>query len=61
MKYSYDAKENDELTLRVGDVITDVQTLSEGWCTGMLHGKRGAFPDNFVQVVWCFILHNSLD
>lgn len=50
MKYGYDAKENDELTLRVGDVIANVQPLSDGWCTGVLHGKRGAFPENFVEV-----------
>jgi Variant SH3 domain len=50
VEFSYDAKESYELTLRKGDTITDVQTLSDGWCTGLLRGRRGAFPLSFVKV-----------
>ena len=24
--------------------------MDEGWCEGTLNGKRGMFPDNFVQL-----------
>ena len=24
--------------------------MDEGWCEGTLYGKRGMFPDNFVQI-----------
>ncbi|XP_072107602.1 CD2-associated protein isoform X2 [Mobula birostris] len=50
VEYDYDAAQEDELTLRVGDVIKNVRKLEEeGWCEGELNGKRGLFPDNFVK------------
>ena len=24
--------------------------VDEGWCEGVLNGKKGMFPDNFVQI-----------
>ena len=24
--------------------------MGDGWCEGTLNGKRGMFPDNFVQI-----------
>ncbi|KAI5646500.1 variant SH3 domain-containing protein [Phthorimaea operculella] len=51
VNYSYDASEPDELTLRVGDVVRDVERLSGGWWRGELRGRRGMFPDNFVTVL----------
>ncbi|XP_078069007.1 CD2-associated protein isoform X2 [Mustelus asterias] len=40
----------DELTLKVGDLIKNVRKLEEeGWCEGELNGQRGLFPDNFVK------------
>lgn len=50
VEYPYDAKEDDELTLKTGDIITNVITVVDGWCEGTLNGKRGMFPDNFVKV-----------
>lgn len=50
MEYEYVAVEEDELTIRPGDVITDVIKISDGWMEGNLDGKTGAFPDNFVKV-----------
>ncbi|XP_075717083.1 CD2-associated protein isoform X2 [Rhinoderma darwinii] len=50
VEYDYEAVHEDELTLRVGDVIKNVKKLDEeGWMEGEIHGKRGAFPDNFVK------------
>ncbi|KAJ2952251.1 hypothetical protein O0L34_g4528 [Tuta absoluta] len=51
VNYSYDASEPDELTLRVGDVVREVERLSGGWWRGELRGRRGMFPDNFVTVL----------
>jgi len=51
VEFDYDATEDDELTIKVGDVITEVVKSScDGWYEGKLNGKRGMFPDNFVKV-----------
>lgn len=53
VKYSYKAQNEDELSLKEGDIITliskDGQDL--GWWKGELNGKIGVFPDNFVAVL----------
>ncbi|XP_073530202.1 CD2-associated protein isoform X2 [Phyllobates terribilis] len=52
VEYDYDAVHEDELTMRVGDIIKNVKKLDEeGWMEGEINGKRGAFPDNFVKEI----------
>uniref|UniRef100_A0A9J7Y7A1 Osteoclast-stimulating factor 1 n=3 Tax=Cyprinus carpio TaxID=7962 RepID=A0A9J7Y7A1_CYPCA len=52
VEYEYVAIQEDELTLRLGDVIRNVRRIEEeGWMEGDLNGKRGLFPDNFVKEV----------
>lgn len=52
MEYEYEALHDDELTLRLGDVIKNVRYIEEdGWMEGELNGKRGLFPDNFVKEI----------
>lgn len=51
VNYAYDASESDELTIRPGEVIKNVERLQEGWWRGELRGRRGMFPDNFVTVL----------
>ncbi|KAK9956691.1 hypothetical protein ABG768_014407 [Culter alburnus] len=52
VEYEYEALHEDELTLRLGDVIKNVRRIDEdGWMEGELNGKRGLFPDNFVKEV----------
>ncbi|XP_075057446.1 CD2-associated protein isoform X2 [Mixophyes fleayi] len=52
VEYDYAAVHEDELTIRVGDIIKNVKKLDEeGWLEGEIHGKRGAFPDNFVKEI----------
>ncbi|XP_067273937.1 CD2-associated protein isoform X2 [Pseudorasbora parva] len=52
VEYDYDALHEDELTLKLGDVIRNVRRIDEdGWMEGDLNGKRGLFPDNFVKEV----------
>lgn len=52
VEYDYDAVHDDELTIRVGEVIKNVKKLQEeGWLEGELNGRRGMFPDNFVKEI----------
>ena len=50
VEFDYDAEQEDELTIKVGDVIKNVQMSEGGWWEGELNGKKGMFPDNFVKV-----------
>eukprot|EP00039_Didymoeca_costata_P008106 m.108136 g.108136 ORF g.108136 m.108136 type:complete len:392 (-) comp13950_c0_seq1:164-1339(-) len=48
--FEYQAQKEDELTLKVGDIVNNVDTSQDGgWWEGDLMGKRGWFPDNFVE------------
>ena len=49
-EFEYVGQEDDELSLKPGDVISDVSKMDGGWWEGSLNGKRGMFPDNFVKV-----------
>ncbi|XP_056674349.1 CD2-associated protein isoform X11 [Monodelphis domestica] len=52
VEYDYDAVHDDELTIRVGEIIRNVKKLEEeGWMEGELNGRRGMFPDNFVKEI----------
>lgn len=50
VEYNYTAQQDDELTLRKGDIITGIKMMLGGWWEGTLRDKRGMFPDNFVKV-----------
>ncbi|XP_062386356.1 caspase recruitment domain-containing protein 8-like [Sardina pilchardus] len=39
----------DELELKVGDVVEITEEVEEGWWSGVLNGKFGLFPSNFVK------------
>ncbi|KAJ8021110.1 Intersectin-2 [Holothuria leucospilota] len=49
VKYDYDALEPHELTIKVGDIITNISMVEYGWWEGIVNGKRGMFPSNFVE------------
>lgn len=49
--YDYEAQEADELSIRTNDLITILTKDNEGWWTGMLNGRRGLFPANYVEEV----------
>ncbi|XP_037541651.1 CD2-associated protein [Nematolebias whitei] len=52
VEFEYESLHEDELTLRLGDIIKNVRYIEEeGWMEGELDGKKGVFPDNFVKVV----------
>ncbi|XP_019853346.1 PREDICTED: SH3 domain-containing kinase-binding protein 1-like isoform X2 [Amphimedon queenslandica] len=48
--FNYSKEEDDELSLNVGDVVTDVTVIEDGWCEGTLNGIKGVFPENFVKL-----------
>ena len=45
----YDAQQDNELTLRVGQALRNVHVMGEGWA-GELFGEVGMFPTNFVEM-----------
>jgi SH3 domain-containing kinase-binding protein 1 len=51
--FPYEAANEDELTLKEGDLIMLLsrEVADKGWWKGELRGKVGVFPDNFVEVV----------
>lgn len=51
--FPYEAKHEDELTLKENDMIIVLSTElpDKGWWKGQLNGKIGVFPDNFVKLV----------
>ncbi|XP_050442665.1 SH3 domain-containing kinase-binding protein 1 [Adelges cooleyi] len=51
VQFDYTAQEPDELTLKKGDVVTDVKPMPDGWMEGFKDGKKGMFPDNYVKIV----------
>ncbi|XP_053243085.1 SH3 domain-containing kinase-binding protein 1 isoform X2 [Podarcis raffonei] len=51
VEFDYKAQHDDELTITVGDVITNIRKEDGGWWEGQLKGRRGLFPDNFVREI----------
>ncbi len=50
MEFDYQSQHDDELTIAVGDIISNIRKDEGGWWVGELDGRRGLFPDNFVRV-----------
>ncbi|CAH8564787.1 unnamed protein product [Heterobilharzia americana] len=51
-QYSYEAKDDDEVTFKPGDVIVNGQPISEGWMYGTVQrtGQFGMLPSNYVKL-----------
>ncbi|XP_019760208.1 SH3 domain-containing kinase-binding protein 1 isoform X1 [Dendroctonus ponderosae] len=49
--FSYNQDHEDELNLKVGDIIDIIGEEEEGWWRGLLNGKVGVFPSNFVEEI----------
>ncbi|XP_048201245.1 nostrin isoform X1 [Perognathus longimembris pacificus] len=47
--YSFQARQDDELNLEKGDVVTIHEKKEDGWWYGSLHGKKGHFPAAYVE------------
>ena len=49
--FDHHAKEDDELSLRRGEIVEVLDQSHEGWWTVSLNGKEGFFPSNYVKLV----------
>ncbi|CAH6901394.1 Sh3d19 [Phodopus roborovskii] len=47
--YDFLGENEDELSFKAGDVITDLETIDDDWMSGELMGRSGIFPKNYVQ------------
>ncbi|XP_058405171.1 nostrin isoform X8 [Diceros bicornis minor] len=47
--YSFQARQDDELNLEKGDIVTIYKKKEEGWWFGSLKGKKGHFPATYVE------------
>uniref|UniRef100_A0AC11B0M6 Nitric oxide synthase trafficking n=1 Tax=Ovis aries TaxID=9940 RepID=A0AC11B0M6_SHEEP len=47
--YSFQARQDDELDLEKGDIVTIYKKKDEGWWFGSLKGKKGHFPAAYVE------------
>ncbi|KAI3386934.1 hypothetical protein SNEBB_004281 [Seison nebaliae] len=46
--YEFNGREEDELTFKENDIITNVIEIDEGWWRGQCNGIAGLFPANYV-------------
>ncbi|KAM7390164.1 hypothetical protein PAMA_008373 [Pampus argenteus] len=49
--FSYVPQHEDELELKIGDIIDIISEVEEGWFEGLLNGKTGMFPSNFTKEI----------
>jgi hypothetical protein len=49
--FSYQPTHEDELELKVEDVVECLTEVEDGWWRGTLDGKSGVFPSNFVEML----------
>ncbi|XP_067240245.1 CD2-associated protein isoform X3 [Chanodichthys erythropterus] len=49
--FEYVPQNEDELELKIGDIIDITEEVEEGWWSGSMNGKSGLFPSNFVKEV----------
>nr|KAF6350097.1 SH3 domain containing 19 [Myotis myotis] len=49
--YDFHGDNEDELSFKAGDTITELESVDDDWMSGELMGKSGIFPKNYVQVL----------
>ncbi|XP_008285009.1 SH3 domain-containing protein 19 [Stegastes partitus] len=49
--YDFTSNCDEELSLQVGDIVTNLESVDEEWFSGELRGKRALVPKNYVQVL----------
>ncbi|OJJ43701.1 hypothetical protein ASPZODRAFT_73899 [Penicilliopsis zonata CBS 506.65] len=52
VQYDYEKAEDNEIDLKEGEFVTDIEMVDEDWWLGVnISGERGLFPSNYVEVV----------
>ncbi|NXG46858.1 SH319 protein, partial [Psilopogon haemacephalus] len=49
--YDFHGENEDELSFKAGDIITELESVDEDWMSGEIQGKSGIFPKNFVHIL----------
>ncbi|NXI73107.1 SH319 protein, partial [Anseranas semipalmata] len=49
--YDFHGENEDELSFKAGDIITELESIDEDWMSGEMQGKSGIFPKNFIQIL----------
>ncbi|NWZ66717.1 SH319 protein, partial [Acrocephalus arundinaceus] len=49
--YDFHGENEDELSFKAGDMITELESVDEDWMSGEILGRSGIFPKNFVQIL----------
>ncbi|XP_069022897.1 SH3 domain-containing protein 19 [Embiotoca jacksoni] len=49
--YDFTSDCDEELSLQVGDIVTNLESIDEEWFLGELRGKRALVPKNYLQVL----------
>ncbi|KAA8644875.1 putative actin binding protein [Aspergillus tanneri] len=51
VQYDYEKAEDNEIELREGEYVTDIEMVDKDWWLGSnMRGERGLFPSNYVEV-----------
>jgi hypothetical protein len=52
VQYDYEKAEDNEIELREGEYVTDIDMVDEDWWMGQnAQGERGLFPSNYVEIL----------
>jgi hypothetical protein len=49
--FDYKSDRDDELTLKLGDILNVIEKRADGWWRGELNGKFGLFPSTYVKEI----------
>ncbi|XP_068961610.1 SH3 domain-containing protein 19 isoform X2 [Petaurus breviceps papuanus] len=49
--YDFHGENEDELSFKAGDIITELESVDEDWMSGERAGKSGIFPKNYIQIL----------
>ena len=59
--FSYQPQHEDELELKLEDVVEFMAEVEDGWWKGKLRGRVGVFPSNFVEMMKHALAANNED
>ncbi|KAJ5622802.1 hypothetical protein N7490_011407 [Penicillium lividum] len=52
VQYDYEKAEDNEIELREGEYVTDIEMVDDDWWLGVnAQGERGLFPGNYVEIL----------